>query len=145
MNSVLNGKNTTEARFHYASNRTISFFLNTTFGHPIITLNFGKKVKKAQKTLNWKILVLIMKILNLKSITYTYWLWLCPSHIPSSQRDSPCLKEIDVWVFNANRLKTYKSKIKEKTRDALDIRPFLLSGIRPDIRLQVPDIRPDIW
>ena len=25
-----------------------------------------------------------------------------------------------------------------------DIRPFLLSGIRPDIRLQVPDIWPDI-
>ena len=25
-----------------------------------------------------------------------------------------------------------------------DIRPFLLSGIRPDIRLQVPDIRPII-
>ena len=30
------------------------------------------------------------------------------------------------------------------TRVAPDIRPFLLSGIRPDIRLQVPDIRPII-
>jgi len=32
--------------------------------------------------------------------------------------------------------------LKLKTRVAPDIRPFLISGIRPDIRFRLPDIRP---
>ena len=33
--------------------------------------------------------------------------------------------------------------IGKKSRVASDIRPFLISGIRPDIRFRLPDIRPE--